>query len=59
MAKDVNMKKGSFSIKVSEDFVEHYKSLGYQVENEKPNNISVAKETDKIIKGLTIKINKE
>ena len=55
MAKDVNMKKGSFSIKVSEDFVEHYKSLGYQVENEKPNNISVAKETDKIIKGLTKK----
>ena len=51
MAKDVNMKKGDSMISVSQDFVEHYTKLGYQViENNK--KISVAKETDKIIKDL-------
>ena len=52
MAKDVNMKKGDSMITCSEDFVEHYTSIGYQViENKK--NISVAKETEKIIKEIT------
>jgi|TARA_R100001510_G_C7617648_1_gene179364 hypothetical protein len=52
MAKDVNMKKGDSMISVSKDFVDHYTKLGYQViENNK--KISVAKETEKIIKEIT------
>jgi len=52
MAKDVKMKKGDSMISVSQDFVEHYTKIGYQViENKK--KISVEKETEKIIKGIT------
>ena len=52
MAKDVKMKKGNNGIIVSQDFVEHYTKMGYVVEG-KNKNISVAKETEKIIKDLT------
>jgi hypothetical protein len=52
MAKDVHMKKGKSEITVSQDFVEHYTNMGYTVQG-KNKNISVAKETDKIIKDLT------
>ena len=51
MAKDVNMKKGDSMITVSQDFVEHYTKLGYQTLDNK-KNISVAKETEKIIKDI-------
>ena len=51
MAKDVSMKKGNSMITVSQDFVEHYTKIGYEV-IEKNKKISVAKETDKIIKDL-------
>ena len=51
MAKDVNMKKGNSTITVSPDFVEHYTNIGYEV-IEKNKKISVAKETEKIIKDL-------
>ena len=46
------MKKGKSEITVSQDFVEHYTNMGYVVEG-KNKNISVAKETEKIIKDLT------
>ena len=52
MAKDVKMQKGKSLIIVSQDFVEHYTNMGYVVEG-KNKNISVAKETEKIIKDLT------
>ena len=52
MAKDVKMQKGKSLISVSQDFVEHYTKMGYVVEG-KNKNISVAKETEKIIKDLT------
>ena len=52
MAKDVHMKKGKSEITVSQDFVEHYTKMGYVVQG-KNKNISVAKETEKIIKDLT------
>ena len=51
MAKDVNMVKGDNRITVSVDFVDHYTKLGYRVEDGK-KNISVAKETEKIIKEI-------
>ena len=51
MAKDINMKKGDSMIKISEEFVDHYKKLGYETFDNK-KNISVAKETEKIIKDL-------
>jgi len=51
MAKDVNMKKGDSIIKVSAEFVDHYTKLGYQIIDNK-KNISVAKETEKIIKEI-------
>ena len=51
MAKDVNMIKGDSKITVSVDFVDHYTKLGYRVEDDK-KNISVAKETEKIIKEI-------
>ena len=51
MAKDVNMKKGNSTITISQDFVEHYIKIGYEV-IEKNKKISVAKETEKIIKDL-------
>ena len=50
-AKDVNMKKGDSIIKVSAEFVDHYTKLGYQIIDNK-KNISVAKETEKIIKEI-------
>ena len=52
MAKDVHMKKGKSEITVSQDFVEHYTNMVYVVQG-KNKNISVAKETEKIIKDLT------
>ena len=52
MAKDVDMKKGDSVIRVSPDFVDHYTKLGYQTLDNK-KNISVAKETEKIIKEIT------
>tara|TARA_Y100001972_G_scaffold103258_1_gene129369 strand:+ start:381 stop:554 length:174 start_codon:yes stop_codon:yes gene_type:complete len=52
MAKDVHMKKGKSEITISQDFVEHYTNMGYTVQG-KNKNISVAKETEKIIKDLT------
>tara|TARA_Y100000114_G_C11637008_1_gene267289 strand:+ start:329 stop:499 length:171 start_codon:yes stop_codon:yes gene_type:complete len=51
MAKDVNMKKGQSTIRVSEEFVEHYEKMGYQKMDGK--KISVEKETEKIINKLT------
>ena len=51
MAKDVDMKKGDSVIRVSPDFVDHYTKLGYRVDDGK-KNISVAKETEKIIKEI-------
>ncbi len=51
MAKDISMKKGDSMIKISEEFVDHYKKLGYEIFHHK-KNISVAKETEKIIKEL-------
>ena len=51
MAKDVNMKKGNSTIRVSEEFVEHYEKMGYQKMDGK--KISVEKETEKIINKLT------
>ena len=51
MAKDVNMKKGDSVIRVSAEFVDHYTKLGYQTLDHK-KNISVAKETEKIIKDI-------
>tara|TARA_R100001126_G_scaffold91528_1_gene61088 strand:- start:1314 stop:1484 length:171 start_codon:yes stop_codon:yes gene_type:complete len=51
MAKDVDMKKGNSVIRVSPDFVDHYTKLGYQTLDNK-KNISVAKETEKIIKEI-------
>ena len=52
MAKDVHMQKGNSLIIVSQDVVEHYTKMGYVVQG-KNKNISVAKETEKIIKDLT------
>ena len=49
--KDVDMKKGNSVIRVSQDFVDHYTKLGYQILDNK-KNISVAKETEKIIKDI-------
>ena len=34
MAKDITMKKGNDEITITEDFLEHYKKLGYKT-NEK------------------------
>ena len=31
MAKDISMKKGDSMIKISEEFVDHYKKLGYEI----------------------------
>ena len=52
MAKDVNMKKGNSMISVSQDFVEHYTKQGYEIVSNK-TKVSVAKETEKIIKEIT------
>ena len=35
MAKDITMKKGNDEITISEDFLEHYKKLGYKLEDKK------------------------
>jgi|TARA_R100000426_G_scaffold1209_3_gene2184 hypothetical protein len=51
MAKDIVMNKGDSTIKISAEFVDHYTKLGYQIVDKK-KNISVAKETEKIIKDL-------
>ena len=51
MAMDIVMVKGNSTITVSQDFVEHYTKIGYEV-IEKNKKISVAKETEKIIKDL-------
>ena len=52
MAKDVNMKKGNSMISVSQDFVDHYTKQGYEIIDNK-TKVSVAKETEKIIKEIT------
>ena len=51
MAKDIVMNKGDSTIKISAEFDDHYTKLGYQIVDKK-KNISVAKETEKIIKDL-------
>jgi len=51
MAKDVFMKKGTTVIKVVEDFVKKKKKNGWTL-NEENKNISVEKETKKVIKDL-------
>ena len=51
MAKDIVMNKGDSTIKISAEFVDHYTKLGYQIVDKK-KNISVAKETEKIIKEI-------
>ena len=50
--KDVKMKKGNSMISVSQDFVEHYTKQGYEIVSNK-TKVSVAKETEKIIKEIT------
>ena len=52
MAKDVKMKKGNSMISVSQDFVDHYTKQGYEIIDNK-TKVSVAKETEKIIKEIT------
>ena len=51
MAKDIVMNKGDSTIKISAEFVDHYTKLGQQTVDKK-KNISVAKETEKIIKEI-------
>ena len=52
MAMDIVMVKGDNKIKISPDFKEYYEKQGYTIAD-KNKNISVAKETEKIIKEIT------
>ena len=45
MAKDIIMKKGSDEITITEDYLEHYKKLGY-----KTNEKNATKKTEEVIK---------
>ena len=45
MAKDIIMKKGNDEITITEDYLEHYKKLGYKI-NEK----NATKKTEEVIK---------
>ena len=45
MAKDIIMKKGNDEITITEDYLEHYKKLGY-----KTNEKNVTKKTEEVIK---------
>ena len=45
MAKDIRMIKGDDEITISEDFLEHYKKLGY-----KTNEKNVTKKSEEVIK---------
>lgn len=58
MAKDVFMKKGTTVIKVVEDFVPNYERQGWAL-HEENKNISVEKETKKIIKEIKKEKEKE
>ena len=45
MAKDITMKKGNDEITITEDYLEHYKKLGY-----KTNQKNATKKTEEVIK---------
>lgn len=45
MAKDIIMKKGNEEITISEDFLEHYKKLGF-----KTNEKNATKKNEEVIK---------
>ena len=45
MAKDIIMKKGNDEITITEDYLEHYKKLGY-----KTNQKNATKKTEEVIK---------
>lgn len=45
MAKDIKMKKGNDEITITEDYLQHYKKLGY-----KTNEKNVTKKTEEVIK---------
>jgi|TARA_B100000965_G_scaffold162756_2_gene135571 hypothetical protein len=45
MAKDIIMKKGNEEITISEDFLEHYKKLGF-----KTNEKNATKKSEEVIK---------
>ena len=50
MAKDIIMKKGSDTITITEDYLEHYKKLGY-----KTNQKNATKKTEEVIKQEEVK----
>ena len=45
MAKDIIMKKGNDEITITEDYLEHYKKLGY-----KTNQKNATKKTEEVIR---------
>lgn len=50
MAKDIIMKKGNDEITITEDYLEHYKKLGY-----KTNEKNATKKTEEVIKQEEVK----
>ena len=50
MAKDIIMKKGNDEITITEDYLEHYKKLGY-----KTNQKNATKKTEEVIKQEEVK----